>query len=127
MPDMPDGMNDNQQRVHELSQRLRESEFAFLIPNTQYSLKEIYRQVKQKWPNLCDDNYRCSEHCHCHDTGAEWKHVVRTAKTDLNRRRNQTVTLFRKGLCRGEWIYHPTDHDPTVAGLDAFTDASVGA
>ena len=75
----------------QLSTRLKESEFRF-IGRGERSTTEIYAAVKEKFNDLCDDNYICS-----HKAGTlqpEWKHVVRG---DLQLLKGRSVEPSRWG------------------------------
>ena len=60
----------------ELYQNLKESVFNF-VPIGVVHIENIYELVRNNFPNLCDDDYFCSEHCRQGNNHPEWKHVVR--------------------------------------------------
>ncbi len=84
-----------------LSDELKDSEFAFLGTNPIH-LIQIYEQVKNRFPDLCDDEYLCSTHCKSGNNLPEWKHVVRGDMQFMKRR-----GLAQRTDNVGEWIFHP--------------------
>lgn len=48
--------------------------------------EEIYPAVKQAYPDLCDDEYRCDDVCSQGNNQPEWKHAVRRVQQQLARR-----------------------------------------
>ena len=62
----------------ELYQHFIETRFAF-VGVGQFTLADIYRSVKEKYPALCDDSYLCSTNCKSGHNHPEWMHRVRAA------------------------------------------------
>ena len=61
----------------ELYDRLNESNLNF-IPRGIIHIHDIYDFAAYEFPNLCDDQYFCSQHCRSGKNQSEWKHVVRS-------------------------------------------------
>lgn len=85
----------------QLYQKLRESEFAFLGIQPIH-IHKIYEDVKNRYPELCDDEYLCSVCCKNGNDQPEWMHVVRGCIHAL-KLKNIAV---RTGI-GGEWVFHP--------------------
>lgn len=84
----------------QLSQELRDCKLEFLGWNP-VKLDEIYDAVKNEYPDLCDDEYKCN-HYQRNSIQPEWKHTVRNVLNGLK----------KKGLAQGtgnryEWIILP--------------------
>lgn len=66
-----------------IEQQLRKAIMAsglhFLRDNGNLRAKDIYRLVKIKFADLCDDNYLCNVHCRNGYNSPEWHHTVRSA------------------------------------------------
>lgn len=69
---------------------LRESRFDF-VPRGEHNIRDVYTFVKDRFPELCDDSYLCSENCKSGYNSPEWKHKVRTALWDLKRHANDAA------------------------------------
>jgi hypothetical protein len=83
-----------------LYQRLLETEFRFMPRGTQH-INEIYDEVEQRFTELCDDNYLCSENCSSGHHQPEWKHTVRKALDRLKR----ISMLVSKDRSHGYWEF----------------------
>ena len=81
----------------ELSRLLRESQMDFL-GNDEIHITRIYELVKIQCPNLCDDDFLCSEHCLNGINQAEWQHVVRSVLGDFKKKG------IAQSRLRGFWI-----------------------
>ena len=46
----------------QLCTELKASSFNF-IPRGEIRIEELYELIEQRFPDLCDNNYLCSEHC----------------------------------------------------------------
>lgn len=77
--------------VSELYSTLKADEFAMLGTGT-YSLHDVYRAVRRRHPDLCDDTFLCRENCRNGHDQPEWQHVVRKALDSLKRRNASRVT-----------------------------------
>jgi hypothetical protein len=93
--------------VRELGRRLRHDDFDFLPPG-EYSIDDIYRAVQQRYPELCDDEYRCSENCHGGHDQPEWFHAVRRAIDALDGKGRMSST-GRRGRHRVEIVMDATE------------------
>lgn len=60
-----------------LYSKLIEEQFRFL--NGVYATDDIYNEVKNRYPALCDDEYLCIQNCKSGHNQPEWKHRVRSA------------------------------------------------
>lgn len=69
---------------HELAENLKMTEFNF-VPRGEILLESIYELVQRQYPNLCDDEYLCSDHCIAGMNQPEWKHVVRGVLDNLRK------------------------------------------
>jgi hypothetical protein len=81
----------------ELSRLLRESQMDFL-GNDEIHITRIYELVKNQYPNLCDDDYLCSENCSNGNNQAQWQHVVRGVLGIFKKK-----GIAQSGL-RGFWV-----------------------
>jgi hypothetical protein len=75
----------------ELYQHLMDTQFEFMGSGT-FGLAEIYRTVKERYPELCDDTYLCSMNCKSGHNQPEWMHLVRTALHELKKKPDTGVT-----------------------------------
>ncbi len=87
------------ERLKELYRNLNETELYF-IPAGDYLLKDIYDQVKLKFPELCNDAYLCSQHCLSGNKAPEWEHRVRSYMSSKKDRPNSRV---RRTLDGKKW------------------------
>src|SRR4051812_46234826 len=83
----------------ELYSILMDSRFEFL-GRGEVPLATIYATIKSRYPELCDDSYLCSVNCQSGHNQPEWRHVVRTALTDL-KKRGQGIA---SGSHRKSWL-----------------------
>lgn len=70
--------NDEGDKVRRLYNELITSKMGF-IPRGDQDVKLVYKLIRNKYPELCNDRYLCSKH---HPPGMdkpEWKHVVQAA------------------------------------------------
>jgi len=81
--------------VTELYQELLDSNFDFM-PRGSNHIDDVYRQVKSKFGNLCDDTFLCSENCGSGHEQPEWKHAVRKALDRLKRVSGSVQKTSRK-------------------------------
>ena len=85
-----------------LSQELVQSEFVFLGYGP-INILQVYARVKTQYPEFCDDEYMCSEHCTKGTKGQpEWKHVVRSDMQKMKKR-----GLAHRTGNRWEWVFMP--------------------
>jgi len=63
---------------HKLYRELIDSRFSFVTRGTRH-IDEIYTSVSSKYPDLCDNDYYCSENCTAGNNQPEWNHTVRNA------------------------------------------------
>lgn len=82
-----------------LSEELIQSEYVFL-GNEPINILQVYARVNAKYPDLCDDEYLCSEHCKKGNNQPEWKHAVRSGMQTMKKR----GIAFRTGK-KWEWIF----------------------
>lgn len=66
----------------------------------EFTLEEIYRAVKQKRPDLCDDTYLCSTNCKHGHNHPEWMHRVRAALYEIKQKPGSRI----KNARRKHWI-----------------------
>jgi putative restriction endonuclease len=52
---------------------------------------KVYPAVKSEYPDLCDDDYLCSEACDGGTDQPEWMHATRRVQQQLNRKENSRV------------------------------------
>lgn len=95
--------------LEELYRILIESRFDF-VPAGEVHLRDIYKIVKERSAELCDDSYLCSENCKSGYTSPEWKHTVRTA-LDQMKKHGQFVS---NGSTRGMWLFGDSASSPTA-------------
>lgn len=86
--------------LQKLYHQLCETRFSF-IPPGEYDIRDVYALVQDRFPELCDDSYLCSENCKSGYNSPEWKHKVRTALWDTKRRTDEV----RSGTERGAWLF----------------------
>ncbi len=100
----------NAQSYRELRKLLVKSRFEFL-PRGRLHMREICKAVKEKYPELCMDDYTYDQHCPAakmgKTPGPAWWHAVRTALRDLTRRHRTGRTA--PGICKdaqhGWWVF----------------------
>ncbi len=88
------------ENVKVLYRFLIECEFRF-IPDGEYTLSDIYRLVKTRFPELCDDTYLCSASCKGGHNQPEWKHGTRGALFRLKIYSDRVA----RGSERGHWCF----------------------
>ncbi len=101
----------------ELYQRLMDSQFAFIGAGT-FNLVEIYRTVKARYPELCDDTYLCSTNCKSGYNQPEWMHLVRTALHELKKKAVSGVTSEQ----RKQWIIGGKPSEVIANNSPSFTE-----
>lgn len=83
--------------IAELYGELSRTEFVFM-PRGIFPLFSIYREVRSKFPELCDDEFLCVENCSYGNDDPEWHHAVRKALDALRRRaKSKSVVHVRQG------------------------------
>jgi hypothetical protein len=75
-------MKNMPEKLKELQQQLRYTDFAFVPSGKRTLANEVYPAVEDKFPRLCSDNTKCSQVCGGSDA-LEWKHRVRTVLHSL--------------------------------------------
>lgn len=86
------------ERLRMLAQSLKDSNFDF-IESGDYELKEILQLVKSAFPQYCNDEYLCSQHCLSGHNAPEWKHKVRGY---LDSKKNKESSRISKTV-EGKW------------------------
>jgi len=88
------------EELSQLYSNLKKDEFRFLGKG-EFDLQTIYSAVKERYPDLCDDDYMCSQCCKAGNRNdPEWHHRVRAALGSLK----DAGTNVKKGQTRGYWI-----------------------
>jgi hypothetical protein len=90
---------DGNQPLEQLYRILMESHLEFL-PRPEIHLREIYKEVRDRYPELCDDGYLCSTCCKDGTNNPEWHHVVRAVLNNMKK-----VGLAASGNSRGVWLF----------------------
>ncbi|MBN9122843.1 MAG: HNH endonuclease [Planctomycetes bacterium] len=75
----------------ELYQLLMDARYEFMGVG-EFALAEIYRTVKERYPELCDDSYLCKTNCQSGHNHPEWMHRVRAALDQLKNRPGSGIT-----------------------------------
>lgn len=91
--------------VAELQGRLAESDFGFISDGNRGLNDDIYPKVKEEYPSLCDDEFRCSDTCSGGHDQPEWKHAVRRV---LDMLKNNPESRVNKHSDRGVWKFGDT-------------------
>ena len=98
-----DGMTPGD-RVQKLRRQLLETEMDCVPAGQQDLTEDVYPAVKETYPDLCDDTYRCED---AHENGRdqpEWQHAVR----DIQQRiADQKWGRIRRQDELGKWLYLP--------------------
>lgn len=89
-----------EENIIQLRYLISENRFRYLAAG-EYHIREIYKAVKNHYPNLCEDTYLCRDHCHTAHTDPEWHHVVRSKLQQFKRK-----GIVRHGHTRGYWIFN---------------------
>ncbi|WP_152040274.1 HNH endonuclease [Salinigranum salinum] len=87
--------------VRALQDRLLETELLCVPSGTRDTTEEVYPAVKSAYPDLCDDDYLCSEVCDGGTDQPEWMHATRRVQQQLKRKENSRVE--RRD---GSWFYN---------------------
>lgn len=103
------------QDLTELYGILMDSRFEF-VGQGEFPIATIYSTIKNRYPELCDDSYLCSVNCQSGHNQPEWRHVVRTALTDL-KKRGQGVT---SGSRRKFWVIGSSEATGTPEPIEEF-------
>ncbi len=86
--------------LSELYANLMKEEFEFLGTG-EFDLQTIYSAVKERYLNLCDDDYMCSQCCKAGNRNdPEWHHRVRAALGSLK----DAGRNVKNGHTRKYWI-----------------------
>lgn len=88
--------------VAELQGRLAESDFDFISEGNRSLNDEVYPEVKDEYPPLCDDDFLCSDTCSGGHDQPEWKHAVRRV---LDRLKNNPESRVNEHPERGAWEF----------------------
>lgn len=94
----------DREKVRILRSRVLQNDMKCVSAGRQAVSDGIYDAVKGTYPDLCDDDYLCSE---AHDAGREspeWKHVVQEALQQLA---DDARSRVRRDKERGKWIFLP--------------------
>ena len=86
--------------LEELYRQLVSTEFNFMLRGS-HSLRDVYRTVKIRFRDLCDDNLLCSEICSSGGNSPEWQHRVRAALQAL---KSPSGPVSKSGK-HGYWIF----------------------
>jgi len=62
------------------------------------SLDDLYREVKSRYRDLCDDTYLCRDNCSSGHNQPEWQHTVRKSLDALKRQ-----GVVSRGSRKGYW------------------------
>lgn len=81
----------------QLYRQLKESEFSF-IPRGVQNIRDIYHFVNTQFPELCDNEFKCSDWCRSNAISPEWNHIVRGVLGNSSR-------VVRKAAGRGNWEF----------------------
>jgi hypothetical protein len=107
------------QDLTELYGILMDSRFEFMGQG-EVSLATIYSTVKARYPELCDDSYLCSVNCQSGHNQPEWRHIVRTALTDLKKRGQGVIS----GSRHRSWLIGWSTQAGTTPGPEEFAEGS---
>lgn len=90
-----------QQNIRELYQELLDSEFRFMSRG-KHRVDGIYRVVKTRYPELCEDDYLCRDNCSQGHNRPEWEHTVRKVLDRLKKSPNSPVSKGETNY----WIFN---------------------
>ena len=71
-----------------------------LMSSGQFHIDDIYKKVKNKYGQLCDDSYLCADNCGSGHNQPEWKHAVRRSLDRLKKNSSRVI----KGP-KNYWIF----------------------
>ena len=106
--------------LEELYRILMDSRFDFL-PAGEVHLRDIYKIVKERSSDLCDDSYLCAENCKGGNNSPEWQHTVRAALDQMKKHRH----LVSNGSRRGMWLFGGSASSPTALSEFEATEGRV--
>ena len=106
--------------LEELYRILMDSRFDF-VPAGEVHLRDIYKIVKERSADLCDDSYLCSENCKGGNNSPEWQHTVRAALDQMKKHRH----LVSNGSSRGMWLFGGSASSPTALSEFEATEGRV--
>lgn len=89
-------------RLKELHSNLLETEFDF-IARGDYLTREIHEFVRQKFPELCNDDLLCSAVCSNGNQSPEWRHKVRRVLQEFGKLRKNKGKI--ENVKRGVWRF----------------------
>ena len=89
-----------QEKLDRLANILIESEFT-CMPRGTFNTKEIYEVVKKNYPEFCNDDFLCIDHCKGGGNQPEWQHRVRGVLHNLKNKSDRV----RKSGNHGEWDF----------------------
>lgn len=82
-----------------LYQYLIHDRFSFMTQG-EHSLDDLYRGVKSRYHNVCDDSYLCRDNCSRGHNQPEWQHTVRKSLDALKRK-----GVVSRGSRKGYWTF----------------------
>jgi hypothetical protein len=86
----------------QLSLELSLADFNFMEPGNQ-TLTHIYQRVYETFPDLCNNEFLCSDCCGGIHTDPEWHHIVRGA---LSRSKEKEFSRVQKRAnSHGYWFF----------------------
>lgn len=86
--------------LSQLYTALTENKFSF-VPQGRHNIKDVYLSVQDRFPELCDDSYLCSENCKNGHNSPEWKHRVRAAIWEVK----DVSEYVARDAERGFWVF----------------------
>lgn len=109
-------------QLADLYGKLMASKFRFMPPGTHH-LHDIHREVKDHFPELCDDAVLCVQTCTEGTDGPEWQHRVRAA---LQAQKSSSGAVV-KGKQYGYWTFNagPVSYPDEVGAGTEYREGAV--
>jgi hypothetical protein len=89
-------------RETQLAEELRLSDFNFMESGNQ-TLQHVYERVSETFPDLCNDDFLCSECCGGIHSDPEWHHIVRGALDSTKKKAFSRVQ--KRPNSHGVWYF----------------------
>ncbi len=85
----------------ELYKNLGIDDFCFIEAGRRH-MSDIKEAVRNRYPDLCDDEFLCINCCEKGSRNPEWHHIIRAS---LGIQKNKITSRVREDNDRGYWIF----------------------
>ena len=100
---------DGNHALEELRRVLMDAQFGYM-PQGEVHIEAVFKVVKERHSELCDDSYLCSASCKRGTNSPEWKHVVRAVLNSIRHKGGHVSN----GKSRGYWLFGNQESGPSI-------------